>query len=145
FWHSDLLASLIWFLKNELGSAYRVVGGELGYWVERGKTWRSLDLAVFRYEDVKDRLESDEYIDVPPVLVVEIDVRAEVESDLEYVWEKSEQLLESGVEKVVWIFTRPRKVFVFEKGKRPTIYDWGEEVELLEGVKLHLNDLLNRP
>ncbi|NPA80679.1 MAG: hypothetical protein GXO29_06500, partial [Thermotogae bacterium] len=28
FWHSDLLASLIWFLKNELGSAYRVVGGE---------------------------------------------------------------------------------------------------------------------
>ncbi|NPB03139.1 MAG: Uma2 family endonuclease, partial [Thermotogae bacterium] len=80
--------------------------------------------------------------DVPPALIVEIDVRAEVESEMEYVWEKSEQLLNSGVEKVVWIFTKPRKVFVFEKGKRPTIYDWDEEVELLEDVKVRLSDLL---
>ncbi len=143
FFHADLVGALVWFLRDRLGGKYRVVAGELGYLIEGG--WRNLDVAVFRYEDVKDKLESENYIDVPPVLVVEINVRAEVESEMEYVLRKSGDLLNSGVERVVWIFTGPRKVMVFERGKGGLILDWEDEIPLVEGLGLRLPDLLKRP
>ncbi len=142
-YHGSLVAMLSYWLIKNLGGKYAVMSGELGYLIEGG--WRNLDVAVFRYEDVKDKLESENYIDVPPVLVVEINVRAEVESEMEYVLKKSEDLLNSGVERVVWIFTRPRKVMVFERGKGGVILDWEDEIPLVEGLRLKLPDLLKRP
>ncbi len=141
--HARLVAKITAWLDRVLGDSYVVMSGELGYLIEGG--WRNLDVAVFRYEDVKDKLESENYIDVPPVLVVEINVRAEVESEMEYVLKKSEDLLNSGVERVVWIFTRPRKVMVFERGKGGAILDWEDEIPLVEGLRLRLPDLLKRP
>ncbi len=143
FLHGRLVILLGAFLREKLKGKYVVSGGELGYLIEGG--WRNLDIAVFRYEDVKDKLESENYIDVSPVLVVEINVRAEVESEMEYVLKKSEDLLNSGVERVVWIFTRPRKVMVFERGKGGAILDWEDEIPLVEGLRLRLPDLLKRP
>ncbi len=143
FLHGRLVILLGAFLREKLKGRYVVSGGELGYLIEGG--WRNLDVAVFRYEDVKDKLESENYIDVPPVLVVEINVRAEVESEMEYVLRKSGDLLKSGVERVVWIFTGPRKVMVFERGKGGVILDWEDEIPLVEGLGLRLPDLLKRP
>ncbi len=143
FLHARLVAKITAWLDRMLGDRYVVSSGELGYFVEKG--WRNLDVAVFRYEDVKDKLESENYIDVPPVLVVEINVRAEVESEMEYVLKKSGDLLKSGVERVVWIFTGPRKVMVFERGKGGLILDWEDEIPLVEGLGLRLPDLLKRP
>ncbi len=142
-YHAFVAIKIASWLDRVLGREYVVLGGELGYLIEGG--WRNLDVAVFRYEDVKDKLESENYIDVPPVLVVEINVRAEVESEMEYVLKKSEDLLKSGVERVVWIFTGPRKVMVFERGKGGLILDWEDEIPLVEGLGLRLPDLLKRP
>ena len=143
FLHGRLVILLGSFLRERLKGKYVVSGGELGYFV--GEGWRNLDVAVFRYEDVKDKLESEGYIDVAPVLAFEINVRAEVESEMEYVLKKSEDLLKSGVGKVVWIFTRPKKVMVFEKGKKGVILDWEDSIPLIEGVELRLSDLLKQP
>ncbi len=143
FLHGRLVMLLGAFLRERLKEKYVVSGGELGYFI--GKGWRNLDVAVFKYEDVKDELESDSYIDVPPVLVIEINVRAEVESEMEYVLKKSEDLLKSGVERVIWIFTRPKKVMVFERGKKGIILNWNENIPLAEGLKLSLPDLLKQP
>ena len=143
FLHGRLVILLGAFLRERLKGRYVVSGGELGYLIKGG--WRNLDVAVFRYEDVKDKLESENYIDVPPVLVVEINVRAEVESEMEYVLKKSGDLLKSGVERVVWIFTGPRKVMVFERGKGGLILDWEDEIPLVEGLKLKLTEFLKQP
>ncbi len=143
FLHGRLVILLGAFLRERLKGRYVVSGGELGYLIKGG--WRNLDVAVFRYEDVKDKLESENYIDVPPVLVVEINVRAEVESEMEYVLKKSEDLLNSGVERVIWIFTKARKVMVFERGKGGLILDWEDEIPLVEGLKLKLTEFLKQP
>ena len=141
-YHGILVAMLSYWLIKNLGRKYVVMSGELGYFV--GEGWRNLDVAVFRYEDVKDKLESEGYMDVAPVLAFEVNVRAEVESEMEYVLKKSEDLLKSGVGKVVWIFTRPKKVMVFEKGKKGVILDWEDDITLVEGLKLGLDELLKR-
>jgi len=136
-----LLRSLVKRLFHLEDKGYILAFGEVGLHISKGKN-RSLDIALFRAGDVKPNTRYSSY---PPVLVVEIDVKAHVEDVLEYMLNKVEELLNFGTDKVVWIFTKPKKVFVFEKGKRPTIYDWDEEVELLEGVKVRLSDLLKQP
>jgi len=136
-----LLRGLVKHLFQLEDKGYVLAFGEVGLHISKGKN-RSLDIALFRVSAVKP---DTRYSSSPPVLVIEIDVKADVGDVLEYMLNKVEELLNFGTDKVVWIFTKPRKVFVFEKGKRPTIYDWDEEVELLEGVKVRLSDLLKQP
>ncbi len=141
-YHARLVAILGYWLIKNLGKRYAVMSGELGYFVEKG--WRSLDVAVFRYDDVKDKLRSRRYIDVPPVLVIEVDTHGDVENEMAYISGKVEDLLRSGVEKVVWIFTDSEKVLIAERGKDWVIVGWNRDIDLIEGLKLNLEDLLER-
>ena len=142
-YHARLVAKITSWLDRVLGDEYVVMSGELGYTVEGG--WRSLDIAVFRYEDVKDKLKSRSYIDVPPVLVVEIDTHGDVESEVGYITNKVKDLLESGVGKVIWIFTEVEKVLVAEEGKDWVIVNWDDDIELIEALKLNIKELIKRP
>ncbi len=143
FLHGRLVILLGSFLRERLKGKYVVSGGELGYFVEKG--WRNLDVAVFRYEDVKDKLRSKSYIDVAPVLVIEVDTHGDVENEMAYITDKIEALLRSGVEKVVWIFTDSEKILIAERGKDWVITGWDKDIGLIEGVKLNVENLLKRP
>ncbi len=132
------IAKLLFPLEDK---GYLVAINEAGVVMGRG-TRRALDIAVFRREDVKI---SDKYADVPPVVVVEVDVKASVEDSVGYIFEKSQDLLNFGVRRVVWILTKPRKVLVLERGTEGKVLDWEDEVEIWEGVRLRLSDLLKRP
>ncbi len=144
FLQAFLVKKIALFLieRLEKGGEYEVLFHELG--IKTGRGLRTLDLAVFRRRDLPKEPEPF-YMEVPPDIVLEVDVRAEIEDAIEYILEKSGDLLAFGVRKVVWIFTKPRRVFVFEKGKKPVIYDWEDEIHLLEDVKLRLSDILKRP
>ena len=80
-------------------------------------------------------------------LVVEVDVKAEIEreGDLGYILRKSRELIDFGVKRVMWILTSPRSVLIFESEKPAVILDWEDEVEVWDGVKVRLTDLLKRP
>jgi Uma2 family endonuclease len=138
--HSNLLTQIVAFLIKGLSKNYRILSGELGYRVKRG--WRNLDIAIFEYEKVKDKLDSDEYIDVAPIVVIEINIRAEIEDEMEYISNKVNDLINSGVEKVIWIFTKPRVILIAQKNKDWVIKNWNEDIEVIEGLKLNLNLLL---
>ncbi len=143
FFHARLVARIISWLDRMVGDRYVVSGGELGYFV--GEGWRNLDVAVFRYEDVKDKLRSKSYIDVAPVLVIEVDTHGDVENEMAYITDKIEALLRSGVEKVVWIFTDSEKILIAERCKDWVITGWDKDIGLIEGVKLNVENLLERP
>jgi hypothetical protein len=138
--HSNLVMSIAHFLMSNLSKSYKVMGGELGYKIRGG--WRNLDIAIFEYEKIKDKLESDEYIDVAPAVVIEINIRAEIEDEMEYISNKVNDLINSGVEKVIWIFTKPRVILIAQKSKDWVIKNWNEDIEVIEGLKLNLNLLL---
>ena len=138
--HSRLLTKIVAFISNHISKNYEILSGELGYRVKRG--WRNLDIAIFEYEKIKGKLESDEYIDVAPIVVIEINIRAEIDDEMEYISNKVNDLINSGVEKVIWIFTKPRVILVAEKNKDWVIKNWNEDIEVIEGLKLNLERLL---
>ncbi len=70
---------------------------------------------------MKPYLLEDKLIPVPPKVVIEIDTKADLSKYCcleEYVQEKTQDLLDAGVEKVIWIFTKTKKVMIAERDKK---------------------------
>lgn len=80
------------------------------------------DIAVFEREKVLAEGLTDEYVQTPPLVVIEVDTKADLaryEGQVEwYMREKTDDLLNAGVQQVLWYTTRDRRVLVAEQGKR---------------------------
>ena len=140
-----IVAELIYLLRSFYGNEYLIFTNELG--LRFGKNaWRAADIAVIKSDLVEDL--NDQYLDVPPELVIEIDTKAdlrEVRNPLGYYHEKTKDLLQFGVAKVVWIFTDTRKVMIAEQDNSAWyIYDWEDQVEITEGLTIDLKRIVNR-
>ncbi len=136
---------LLRFLFQKLPfEKYAIFTNEVGYKHKKG-SWYNLDLAIWEREKLKEP--SRELITVPPKVVIEVDTKVELEEfenkfGMEYYVAKTQDLLDSGVEKVVWIFTPTKKVLVAEKSKPWIMADWNYTFDLIEGVKINLENLL---
>lgn len=141
---SYLIILILNLLLSKLSGRYVVLSNEVGFKFSP-KSWRSLDIAIFEKEKVKDSLLKDEYITVPPKVVIEVDTKADLKKHgdvIHYINEKTDDLLGSGVERVIWVLTKERKVMVAEKGKRWFITDWDDEINYTENIKFSINQLL---
>lgn len=141
---SYLITLILNLLLSKLSDKYVVLSNEVGFKFPP-KSRRNLDIAIFEKEKVKDSLLKDEYIAVPPKVVIEVDTKADLKKygDVtHYINEKTDDLLGSGVERVIWALTKERKVMVAEKGKRWFITDWDDEINYIEDIKCSINQLL---
>ncbi|ADY73987.1 hypothetical protein Dester_1356 [Desulfurobacterium thermolithotrophum DSM 11699] len=138
-----LVALLIGFLYSKIDmKKYLLATNELGYKFAP-RSWYNLDVAIFDREKI-DKL-PEGYITFPPEVVIEVDTKANLRkfsTPQEYFHRKTQDLLDSGVKKVIWIFTKEKKVWVAEKEKRWFITDWNDTIEVIDGVKLNLSELL---
>jgi len=137
---------LAFFLKGKLGADYLIATNEVGFKYSKG-SWYNLDLAVWRKEDFKTFPTG--YVSVPPLLVVEVDTKVDLEDferrfGMDYITAKTQDLLDSGVKKVIWITTSTRKILVAEKDKPWQIVDWNYPVELWENITLRLEELIKK-
>ncbi len=141
-----VIQAVLRFLFQHLDMrTYMVATNEVGFRLGPG-SWRSLDVAVFEREAVLAEGLDNEYVSTPPLVVIEVDTKADLrafEGDTElYMREKTEDLLGAGVKRVIWYTTRDRRVLVAEPGQRWYLTTWDDPVEVLEGLRLNLADLL---
>ncbi|HIP43318.1 MAG TPA: Uma2 family endonuclease [Aquifex aeolicus] len=137
-----LLILLATFLKEKLGKGFVVLGGEHGF-IHAPNSFRSLDIAIYRKEVLKKP--KDKYTRTPPLVVIEIGTKADLSkygSFEEYVYEKTQDLLDAGVEKVIWYMSKVKKVLIAQKGKDWVVKDWNSDVEVLSDIKLNLVKLI---
>ena len=137
-----LVAIMVAYLFSKLDeNRYVVTTNELGFFTGED-SFRLIDIAVF--EKDKFRL-TGKYTKIPPKVVIEIDTKADLKdypSVEDYAFEKTQELLDAGVGKVIWIFTKPRKVLLAEAGKDWKVQSWEKAFEVLEGIKVNLKDLI---
>jgi Uma2 family endonuclease len=120
-------------LANELG----IVHGE----GER----RALDIAIYEKETLNDIPLDNKYLKVPPKVVIEVDTKADLENfntPMDYVYEKTDDLLDFGVEKVIWIFTAVRKVMIAAQNERWVITHWNDPIPVVEDIIIHLEEMI---
>ncbi len=137
-----LIALIVAYLFSNLDAdKYLIMTNELGFYTS-GDDFSLLDIAVFERDKFKF---SGGYTKIPPKVVIEVDTKADLKdyaSVEDYAFEKTQDLISAGVEKVIWIFTKTRKVMIAEKGKKWTVQDWKEDFEVFEGVRLNIEKLL---
>lgn len=121
---------------------YRVGGGELGFHASVRNNM-GLDVVIFDRAQLTPDQITPRYVTIAPKVVIEIDVNVELpdrNSDLfqEYVIHKVENLFKHGVEKVIWFFTKSKKVFIALPDQPWQMDDWNKDVVLFENVKVNI-------
>ena len=97
------------------------------------------DIGIFLKEKV---VLNDKYFEIAPEVAIEVDVKIETDKDLDYVFSKSEEMMNFGTERILWVITKHKKIFVFSKNETTQILDWNKDVVVMEGVVLNIHDLL---
>ena len=122
---------------------YLIATNEPGLHIATGNNL-SNDIAVFSQSSLPTPLD-DKYFAVPPKVVIEVDVKIDLPANLsetEYVYDKTQKMLDFGVEKVIWILTKTRRTLIAEPNKRWILTDWDDTVEVMPGCSFELNPLL---
>lgn len=125
---------------------YWILTGEVGSHISHGKN-ASHDLVIIEKRLLPPGKVSNHYADVPARVVIEIDTTVEYGNDLpveQFVQQKTQQTLDFGTEKVIWIFTATQKVMVASRGADWIISDWSKTIDVLDGVSFNLNAFIEK-
>ena len=133
-------------LAQHYGKKYLVLTNELGILFKK-KSWRAADVGIVEHDKFKTLLKelNNEYIKTPPKIVIEIDTKAdlsEFDNSFGYYQKKTKELLDFGVERVIWIYTDTQTVMLAEQGQPWQLQEWTESFEVLENIELNISELM---
>jgi Uma2 family endonuclease len=131
------------FRSNLDDKKYAIVTNEpglhLGY-----RNNLSNDIAIIERNKIINK-RSIKYANVPPKVAIEVDVRADYEQEFEsfndYINQKTQKLLDFGVEKVIWILSSELQEVRVSTLSQTTTHSWTDTIEILDGVTFCLNDM----
>ena len=144
---SSLLSIIIYIIGLYIGNKinrkkYFVGTNEAGLHIGVGENLAN-DIAI--YERANTILD-DKYFIKAPKVVVEIDIKIDLSetewtNEWDYVIEKSKKMLDFGTEKVIWITTKSKKIFVSSSTERWYMVNFDEDIPLFDDVILNLAKL----
>ncbi len=139
---SVLLSYLYRYVEDE---GYEIMTNEAGLHVSLGNNLSS-DIILYTSEDfLKYRLD-DHYFNVAPKMVVEVDIKIEVEDmdATDYWTKKTETLFSFGVEKVIWVFSEKKNMIIAEPNKDWLVQDWTNDFELVPNHIINIEKMIEK-
>jgi Uma2 family endonuclease len=146
---SNLQATIVeYFLsilfKNLDLAKYRILTNETGIHLSK-KTNFAADIAIYERAILPVKSADKHYIPIPPKIQIEIDIEADTEafgSPDNYIYAKTEKLLNFGVEKVIWVLSNSKKILVATKDENWQIIDWHKNINLIEDLSFAIGKYL---
>ncbi len=141
----SILVSLIHthIMVNRNKKKYIPVTNEAGVHLELNDNL-SCDVAIFEKGTFAI---TTNYFDVPPKLVIEVDVKIDLADfdgiKFNYVAEKTQRLFDFGVERVLWVLSKTRRVFVAVPNQDWIFTHWSNDIPVLDGCVLNVKRLLD--
>ncbi|MCU0355216.1 MAG: Uma2 family endonuclease [Cytophagales bacterium] len=142
-----IISCLLKYLYRNLDDKdHFVYTNEIGLHLKKGANLSS-DIAIYDRDTLKKTPINNQYFEIPPLAVVEVDTKADVPEanrllDENYYAKKTQNLLEFGVKEVIWIFTGIKKIMVARPHQDWYTSDWTKEIVLLEKHNFSLAGLL---
>lgn len=147
-------STLLWFIVTSLlrkilelfqPGEYLVGTNEPGVHLKRGTNLAN-DIAIYRKGQLKIGLNSVNYAEIPPVVAIEVDVRADCSdifaNEFEYMEAKSKRLLDFGAQKIIWIGSVSKKISIISSDRRWETIDWDLPFEVLDGKYINVWELM---
>lgn len=106
-----------------------------------------LDIAIFDRQLLPPSKLTNKYVDVPPKVVLEIDVNVEMPEAggnlfEQYILPKIRQLLLFGTERVIWYFTQSKTIILADAAEQWTFPKWDGDIEVMPGVVVNIARLM---
>jgi Uma2 family endonuclease len=143
---SLIISNLFFLLKSNLSSDFVPLTSEVGLTIDK-KSRRAADIAIFEKSQLKNLKDPNKYLKIPPKYVVEVDIKAssdDIEDATSYYHKKTDELLDFGVEVVVWIFTESQKIMIASKESSDwKITNWDTEFSVIEGIPVNLKEIMD--
>ena len=143
-----LIVSLLYAeISRYLADDYIALVSEPGLHVAHNTNF-SNDIAIYRLDQI-DQF-TKKYLAVPPVFVIEVDVNIDVDlsgyvNQEDYIFQKTQAMLDFGVETVVWVTTEgPHKIMVARQGQDWRVTNWDSLIEFAPNVQFSFQQLIDR-
>ncbi|QDK83873.1 Uma2 family endonuclease [Spirosoma sp. KCTC 42546] len=145
---SDLQAILVSLINTHITvnrdkKRYITATNESGLHIAVGDNL-SADIAIF--EKAKLSKLKGKYFDIAPKIVIEVDIKIDLNaigSDVAYISEKTQELFDFGVERVLWVLSSIRKVIILHPNQDWITTDWSNDILVMEGCVLNIKKLLD--
>ncbi len=140
-----IIEYLLWILYSKIDrKKYKALTNETGQRLDRRNNL-SADIAIYdtKIFDIKDA--DKHFTKVPPKIQIEINIDADTEafgSPNNYVFRKTEKLLNFGVEKVIWLMSDTKKVIVATKNANWEVIDWHKEIGIMDNINFNIGQYL---
>jgi hypothetical protein len=124
---------------------YIFLTNESGIHLEKSNNLSS-DISIFDKSILTPNQVNENYAEVAPKVVIEVDIKIHLsmEDDFAYINTKTKKLLEFGVEKVIWILSKPKSIVIATKDEDWIIRDWNKDSELLDGQIFNIGEYLKK-
>lgn len=138
-----LISEIGGFIGNNINLKKYLLASKASLTISLGENLVS-DIAIFE----KDKIVlDDKYFTVPPKVIIELDIKidlAETEwnNEIEYLLDKSQKLLDFGVERIIWITTKAKKVFVITPSDKWYVFNYQEDIQVLDDCVLNIARLI---
>lgn len=135
---------LLRFLFNCLPEEYAVMSNEAGLHLGKNNNL-STDIGIYTVDALQPEKLTDKYLNIPPLVAIEVDTKADMSQfnhPHDYLYQKTNKLLEFGTERVIWIATASKKVTVATAGQDWITSDWDKSITILPDLTCNLAELL---
>ncbi|TAH19350.1 MAG: Uma2 family endonuclease [Cytophagales bacterium] len=141
---SAIIGVIVKFLNKNLPDEYIIGGAKMGIHLNL-KENMSMDIPI--YEAKKITTLTNHYTNVPPKILIEVDIEADTENfenEMDYYFTKTQKLLDFGVEKVIWIFTGAQKTIISMPDKDWQTVNWDARIEVMPNIIFCISELLEK-
>ncbi len=141
---SLIISRLFLLIGKLISDNFEILTSEVGLKIGKN-SMRAADIAIYEKSKLKKVKDLNKLLEIPPKYVIEIDIKAakeDIEDSAGYYHQKTDQLLDFGVETVIWIFTNSKKIMIAQKGKKNwETTSWAETFYTIENIALNVEEL----
>lgn len=133
-----IVQAIVGYLKLMLPKKeYWTPTNEVGLHVRKNNNFAG-DILICKKADSGDPWVKN-FTTLPPQFIIEVDIKIDptdytydppAGSDMAYIVQKSEKLIDFGVEGVAWVLTESRKILLLRPNRRMEIFEWTDDVPL---------------
>ena len=142
-----VVSAILRFLYRETSAGtYEIITNEIGLHLEKGNNLSS-DIAIYSKSSLQKTPLKNQYFDIPPLAVIEVDTNADTahfNTPADYYHLKAEKLIGFGVQEVIWVFTKTKKVMVVRPQQDWITKDWSKPVTLLNEYQFSVANLIEQ-